>query len=270
MLVELQGKAGSVCEAARQGQLRCPLIVRPTSEDAITGFLFQTLRAIQPRWWLPQMLNRALGTYHYRQQVFRHLSIKLWENQPHYPKHLLPWSEGSTQVDVVIRWENPATTVFLEAKFLSGLATTTSGNDGTGKYPNDQLIRNIRIGLWKTGWLQERRLFPFQQRRFAMILLAPQGGNALAASYCNPGNVVSALPQDRLSLTLPSQPFVGELDYRGIMDVLRHNFWFMNRTERRLVDDLADYLEFKLAAYAATKAFQATASPRVLPLSAGS
>lgn len=268
MLVELRGKAGNVCEAAKQGQLRCPLIVRPTSEDAITGVLFQNLRAIQPRWWLPQMLNRALGTHHYRQQVFRNLSIKLWENQPHYPKHLLPWSEGSTQVDVVIRWENPATTVFLEAKFLSGLATTTSSNDGTGKYPNDQLIRNIRIGLWSTGCLQEKSLFTRQQRRFAMIVLAPQCGNALVAAYRDPDNVVSALPQFGLRLSLPPMPFVGELGYRGVIDVLRQNYGFMNRTEQRLVDDLTEYLDFKLTAYATAKNVPSPSASRALPLSA--
>jgi len=42
-------------------KLRCPLIVRPTSEDVITGHVFQTLGIINPRWWLADMLNLALG-----------------------------------------------------------------------------------------------------------------------------------------------------------------------------------------------------------------
>jgi len=57
MLTEMLGKGGRVCQPAREGKLKCPLIVRPTSEDVITGQLFGTLRAINPRWWLPNLLN---------------------------------------------------------------------------------------------------------------------------------------------------------------------------------------------------------------------
>lgn len=39
MLTELHGKAGTFCEPAKQGKLRCPLLVRSTSEDVITGQL---------------------------------------------------------------------------------------------------------------------------------------------------------------------------------------------------------------------------------------
>ena len=48
MLTELHGKGGCVCQYAKEGKIRCPLIIRPTSEDAITGNLFQALRTLNP------------------------------------------------------------------------------------------------------------------------------------------------------------------------------------------------------------------------------
>jgi len=61
MLTELGRKGGCLCEPAKKGELRCPLIVRSTSEDVVTGNLFGTLGAINPRWWLPDLLNQALA-----------------------------------------------------------------------------------------------------------------------------------------------------------------------------------------------------------------
>lgn len=59
MLTELNGKGGCVCEPARKGELRCPLIVRPNSEDVVTGELFGILRVLNTRWWLPDLESRS-------------------------------------------------------------------------------------------------------------------------------------------------------------------------------------------------------------------
>lgn len=107
MLTELHRKGGCLCQPAKEGKLRCPLIIRPTSEDVITGHLFQALKILNPRWWLPDLLNEALGVTCFRRQVYRALKIELWQNRPCYPRELLPWDEGSTQVDASITWENP-------------------------------------------------------------------------------------------------------------------------------------------------------------------
>src|SRR5438874_9001792 len=98
MLTEMLGKGGQVCRFAKEGKIHCPLIVRPTSEDVITGYAFQILKAINPRWWLSHFLNRAIGEIRFRQQVYRKFDICLWKNRPAYPRELLPWNEGSTQV----------------------------------------------------------------------------------------------------------------------------------------------------------------------------
>src|ERR1700678_27984 len=106
MLTELHRKGGCLCQPAREGKLRCPLIIRPTSEDVVTGEIFQVLQVLNPRWWLPDLLNLALGVTRFRRQFYRNFRIDLWQNRACYPRELLPWDEGSTQVDVTIMWEN--------------------------------------------------------------------------------------------------------------------------------------------------------------------
>lgn len=247
MLTELLGKGGQVCQAAKEGQLRCPLIVRPTSEDVITGNLFGTLRAVNPRWWLPQLLNRALGADRFRQQVFRRLEIQLWKNRPPYPRNLLPWDEGSTQVDVTITWENPPTTVFIEMKYGADLSAKTSGDNGRHGYPSDQLIRNIRVGLLECGWFQRGRMVQVPPRDFAVIVLGPTKGHPLVETYRNSEKLRTAIPHDDKLIGLPRLPFVGEAAYRDVADVLREQERWVTRCERVLTDDLINYLGFKLS-----------------------
>jgi hypothetical protein len=253
MLTEMLGKGGRVCELARQGQIRCPLIVRPTSEDVVTGHVFQVLRAVNPRWWLPQLLNRALGTRRFRQQVFRGLKVDLWRNLPAYPHELLPWSEGSTQVDATIRWENPPTTIYVEAKFLADLSSRTSGNDGRTGFPGDQLIRNIRVGLWETGWLSHERLFYMPPRQLCVLLFAPASGHPLVAEYRHLNRLRQAIPHAEKIPHFPPAPFVGEFSYRMLTEILNGNRRWLTKPERRLADDVCEYLAFKAATFEAVR-----------------
>jgi hypothetical protein len=245
MLTELLGKGGQVCQLAKSGELRCPLIVRPTSEDVITGHLFNVLRVLNPRWWLPDLLNTALGENRFRRQVFRRLKIEPWKNCPAYPRELLPWNEGSTQVDVAISWENPPTTVFIEMKYGAELSPKTAGDDGRHGFPSDQLIRNIRVGLLECGWLQIHRLIDLQPRDFVVLVIGPKAENKLVAEYRNVDRLKQAIPKNELLRGLPGTPFVGEATYKQIVEVLINNKRWMTRAERLLADNLADYLLFK-------------------------
>lgn len=248
MLAELNGKGGSLCPQAKSGQLRCPLIVRSTSEDLITGQVVQALRCLNPRWWLPDLLNRALGTARFRRQVHRRLKVSPWQNQPCYPRELLPWDEGSTQVDAVITWENPSTTVFIEAKYLAGLSATVSGDDGSSGFPSDQLIRNIRVGLHRCGYFRaEGELFTVPPRDLVVLVLSPGGGHPLVKRYRDDEILRSAIPHSDRLIGLPPGPFVGELTYGGLMELLRDQSRWFTRPERQVVDDLTCYLEYKLS-----------------------
>lgn len=247
MLTELNGKGGCLCEPARKGELRCPLIVRPTSEDVVTGELFGTLKALNPRWWLPDLLNQGLGAERFRRQIYRDFRIELWQKQRSYPRQHLKWDEGQTEVDVVITWENPATTVFIEMKYGSGLSTKTTHNNGNDGYPSDQLIRNARVGLRENGWFEEDLLFDVPQRDFILILLTPIRGNPLIQEYQNPERLRAAIPHgDRLT-EFPRLPFLGELGYREVIQLLdRQRRWF-TPTEQKLIEGLNEYVKFKLS-----------------------
>lgn len=247
MLTELLGKGGGICQSALDGKQRCPLIVRPTSEDVVTGNLCQVLRLLNSRWWLPDMLNLALGTQRFLRQFHRRLRIEPWENRPRYPRELLPWEEGSTQVDMTLRWENFPTTVYVEAKYGSDLSLTTVGNNGHHGYPADQLIRNIRVGLYECGWFADARLFDLEPRDFVVILWSPNKGHELVRKYRNSDQLRAAIPcSDRL-VGLPGKPFVGELSYNDVIDVLQQQRCQFTRPERQAIDSLCEYLAFKLS-----------------------
>jgi len=254
MLTEMLGKGGNVCQPARDGQLRCPLIIRPTSEDVITGHLFQALRILNPRWWLPDLLNGALGTARFRTQVYRRLQIELWKNRPVYPSELLPWNEGSTQIDVTIRWENPPTTVLVEMKYLAELSARTAANDGRHGYPSDQLIRTIRVGLWECGWFRPDGFFPISPRDLVVLVIGPGRGNPLVELYRHGDCLLDAIPCREKLRGLPRLPFVGEASYQDIRHILRQNRRWLTRAERQLLDDLVDYLSFKSHQSPATSA----------------
>lgn len=246
MLTELNGKGGCLCEPARKGELRCPLIVRPTSEDVVTGQLFGTMRVLNPRWWLPDFLNAALGAERFRRQVYRDLRIELWQKQRTYPRQHLKWDEGQTEVDVVITWENPATTIFIEMKYGSNLSAKTTHNQGTDGFPSDQLIRNARVGLRENGWFDEDLLFDAPKRDFVLILLTPTRGNPLVTEYQNPDRLRSAIPHGERLTELPRSPFIGELGYRDVIDLSNQQRRWFSPPERKLIDGLNEYLTFKL------------------------
>lgn len=245
MLTELHGKGGCVCKEARKGNIRCGLIVRPTSEDVITGHLTQAFRVLNPRWWLPDILNLGLKARRFRRQVFRGLKVEPWRNRPRYPRELLPWAEGSTQVDLTVQWENPPTTVYFEVKYRADLSPhVTNGHAG---YPSDQLIRNIRVGLLECGWFSKDDPMAVPPRDFACILLSPTKGNDLVAYYKDPKNVLTAIPHSEKLVGLPSSPFVGELTFGDVLRVLQRQRPRFTRPERQVLDHVVEYLTFKLA-----------------------
>jgi hypothetical protein len=245
VLIELHRKAGTLCQPARQGRLHCPLIVRPTSEDNVTGHLVTVLRALNPRHWVSDLLNQALGTERFRRQVYRRFRIKPWVGKPPFPRELLHWDEGGTEVDIQLTWENPPTTVYVECKFGSPLSTRTNQNDGSHGYPGDQLSRNIRVGLHECGYYQTNALFESAPRDFAVVVLAPVTGRPLVREYRDPERLRHAIPHsDRINFW-PRFPFVGEIGYSDIRHVLRDRRRFYTRAERSLIDALLEYLDYK-------------------------
>jgi hypothetical protein len=245
MLTELCGKGGRVCKEARKGNIRCGLIVRPTSEDVITGHLAQAFRVLNPRWWLPDVLNVGLKARRFRRQVFRKLEVEPWRNRPRYPRELLPWEEGSTQVDLTVSFENPPTTIYFEVKYLSDLSPhVTNGHAG---FPSDQLIRNVRVGLLESGWFWRDGVAATKPRDFVVILLTPTKGNELVQYYRNTNKLRAAIPHSEKLMGLPKEPFVGQLSYGELIRIFKRQWRWFTLPEKKIVDHLVEYLGFKLA-----------------------
>ena len=91
-------------------------------------------------------LNTALHCDRYPRQYYRRFRIEPWVGKSTFPRHLIPWVEGGSEIDVQISWENPPTTVFVECKYGSALSGRTNQNGGSHGFPSDQLVRNIRVG----------------------------------------------------------------------------------------------------------------------------
>jgi hypothetical protein len=158
---------------------------------------------------------------------------------------MLPWDEGSTQVDLTFQWDNPPTTVYVEMKYGSDLSMKTAGDDGQRGFPSDQLIRNVRVGLMECGWFRHGRWFYFEPRDFIAILCCPTKGHRLVERYCDPERLKAAIPHSDCLTGLPRLPFIGELSYRDIVAMLRRQRCRFTRPERHLVDSLGDYLTHK-------------------------
>jgi hypothetical protein len=196
---------------------------------------------------LPDLLNEALGITCFQRQIFRDLHIELWQNRASYPRELLPWTEGSTQVDTTITWENPPTTVFIEMKYGSALSPTTSRNQGQHNYPADQLVRNARVGLLECGFFQLPELFEGKQRDFLLLVVSPEGNQPLVTHYRNPVHLRAAIPHSDLIPRLPKLPFIGELTYSDVVRILKKQRRWFTRPEQILMDQLNEYLTWKQA-----------------------
>jgi hypothetical protein len=245
VLTELSRKGGRLCHLAREGHLHCPLIIRPTSEDVITGHLVQTLRLLNPRHYVSDLLNAGLGSARFRRQVYRRFRIDPWVNKPCYPRELLYWDEGSTQVDIQLTWENPPTTVYIEAKYGSELSLHTSGDDRQSGYSSDQLSRCVRVGLLECGYFREERLFPLVTRDFVVLVFSPGQDDPLVREYRDPRRLLEVIPHNDRIACLPRLPFIGQLSFADVRRVLRQRMRWFTRPEQTAITLLDDYLAFK-------------------------
>jgi hypothetical protein len=166
-------------------------------------------------------------------------------NKPRFPREWLPWDEGSTQVDLEITWENSPTTIYIEAKYGSGLSPQTSGDDGQSGFSSDQLSRCARVGLWECGFYREERLFERGRRDFVLIVLSPAGRHALVDQYRDSHQLKAVLPSGHLLEAFPRTPFIGQLSYDCLRQVLKQRSRFYTRPERQVVETLDEYLAFK-------------------------
>jgi hypothetical protein len=64
----------------------------------VTGHIVQTLRLLNPRWWLADFLNQALATNRFRRQFYRRLRIEPWCNQARTPANFFLTRRGARRL----------------------------------------------------------------------------------------------------------------------------------------------------------------------------
>jgi len=241
---ELNGKGGRVCEQARKGEIHCPLMIRSTSEDLLTGNVFGMLKHIRPHLWLNPLLNLALDgdadSGRFRQVWFKDFEVKFWERQARFPPELLDFKEGRTEPDVIIEWENPPTTVWIEAKYLSGFAKGTNDSDD-----NDQVLRGVRTLLVDTGHMKPSRLFDPPQRAAVWLALLTYKPEPVVDQYRDNAALLRAIPMAEAVHSLPTLPFIGTLTWGDIRDALYRCSTALPLVERSITESLIAYLEYK-------------------------
>jgi hypothetical protein len=173
---------------------------------------------------------------------YRNLSIRLWERQSRFPPELLKFREGNTEPDIIIAWENPPTTVWLEAKYISELADGTTHSD-----QNDQVIRGIRTLLAATGHIQTKRLFEMPRRLPIWLALLKTRPDPLVERYRDPKKLARSLKGIITSKHLPADPFVGTVTWTDIAEILETRLAHMTAVERSVSNALCEYIRFKNA-----------------------
>ena len=246
MEVELNGKGGQVCKHAKAGAIQCPLIVRPTSEDVVTGNVVGALQHVRPHLWLNAMLNIAIDgddrSGRFSQVWFRDFKVKLWCRQPQFPPEMLSFPEGRSEPDVIIEWENPPTSVWIEAKWLSPMATRTNGSAR-----NDQVVRGVRTLMVDTGHIRPSRLFHAPRRRAVWIALVVSPEDDVLQNYDGSRQIMSVV-SDQIGGTgdAVTPPDYGVLTWRDLAEVARSPRRWAVVAERSMLRQVASYLDHKL------------------------
>jgi hypothetical protein len=240
-MVELNGKAGRVCPQAQSGEIRCPCIVRTNSEDVLTGEVFGQLRHIRPHLWLGPLLNIGLAAETQRKVWYKNLQIRLWERQDRFPPELLGFKEGRTEPDIIIEFENPATTIFIEAKYTSPLAESTTHSEN-----NNQVLRGVRTLLAATGHVQSNPLFSMPKRRPIWLALMAYKPDSLVDRYRDRDALARHLDGIVERDDLPVDPFVGTITWKDIAQVLMDRLNQMTPAEKSITRELDQYIQHKM------------------------
>ncbi len=90
-------------------------------------------------------------------------------------------------------------------------------------------------------------LFNGERRDFVLILLTPTTGNTLVQKYRDSSQLIEAIPDSERLGELPKFPFIGELGYRDVINILKQQRRWFSKPERTLIDNLERYLQMKLS-----------------------
>jgi hypothetical protein len=217
MLLELARhgrKAGHVCHRSYRNGPSCPLILRTTSEDAMTANVFGILRWIRPTLWLRPLLNQAFATRKFRTCSLRDLGFSFWHSVPAPTAKAA--IEGESEIDVLVR--SRALAVLIEAKYQAPLASRTAHDQ-----ERNQVIRllDVAFELTTTGQM-------FTRTPYVLVLGSAAREPELVTRYRDPVRVEEALSHRR------KYP-----DYRVIARRLSRSLAYASWTELASIIELA-------------------------------
>jgi hypothetical protein len=139
-----------------------------------------------------------------------------------------------------VEWENPPTTLWIEAKYLSGLAEGTTHSE-----QNDQVIRGIRTLLGTTGNIQTNCLFELPRRVPIWLALLNAKPDRLVEHYRDRRKLTKGLKGITSTKSLPGGPFVGTITWLDIAKVLEARTTRMTATEKSVSKAICEYIRFK-------------------------
>ena len=241
------GKGGNLCSHARSGEIRCPLIVRPTQRGRHHRPPLPGARLPEPPVVAPRPAQHRPGDVRFRRQSSAASRSTSGRTSPATRGNFCPGTRAARR-STLITWENPPTTVFIEAKYGSALSANVSGDDGRAGFPSDQLDPQ------HPGRPPAGRLLPAGRQLFA------QPARGTSSSWCSPPPRAIRSWIDTATATSPGshpprrpahRPAPGPVRRRTQLrrhhrPAPRQSRWF-NRAERLVAADLSDYLEYKLS-----------------------
>lgn len=241
IIFELYKSSGKkVCPPNYVRKSNCPLIVRGTSEDLLTSNVFGILKNLDPKIWLRRFLGEAIKGKDFSSHSFENLSFEFWKK--YRPPANRKYREGISEVDVTISYEGRI--IFIEAKYLAPLSLRT-----THDRHRDQVIRYLDLAAYHylnspTGDGEEFYFIlitdldevPWILTRYRSSRSILRGLTDLGFFGSNKNEIGKLLSNS-----------VGWLSWGRLREILNANREkFKTNAEKRFVDDLVLYLDYKI------------------------
>jgi hypothetical protein len=235
-LFKTSGK--KVCPPNYVRKSNCPLIVRTTSEDLLTANVFGILKNLDPKIWLRNFLGEAIKGKDFSRHTFENLSFEFWKK--YRPPVNRKYREGISEVDVTISYKDGI--IFIEAKYLAPVSLRTTSDPR-----RDQIIRYLDLAAYH--YLNH----PDRLKEFYFVLIIDtEKPPWILTRYKSQRNLVKGLTHHGLfqvnedigSLLSKGVGWLTWKQIRKILQVTREHF--PTEGERRFVDDLIIYLDYKI------------------------
>ncbi len=239
IMFELYKRSGkNVCPPFYVRKSNCPLIVRGTSEDLITANVFGILKNLDPKIWLRRLLGEAIKGKDFSGHSFEDLSFSFWKR--YRPPVNRKYREGISEVDLTISYKDGV--IFVEAKYLAPVSLRTTHDKN-----RNQIIRYLDLAAY-------HYLYPPNRvKEFYFILITgSEKAPWILKRYRSPHNLQKGLTNPGLFATQEQaidllSKGIGWLSWSRIKEtltIIRGEFG--TRVEKRFVDDLILYLDYKI------------------------